>query len=275
MKQAVRGSAKKARQRLPPSRHSESNSLNLSTAVEHGRGKESTAVMKGLQSAEASISSFSTRHMQDEASEHLSVEMPHFRPQESADEVEDMVGAMLPSVLGLEEQNNQNQVFEQQSHRKIRHLQSFFRSRGSLSSASRTSFNTGNGLRNIESAPVETQILLMGTSRRTAFCLQRSMKLAYGQYYTKANKEAFRTSILHGAVETMKDLLFLMGDFGLTLQNVDNERHATCLLSQPWTLDWKYLPPDISIALTELWRDEGVVEAFHRRDAQSDCHDTE
>ena len=93
------------------------------------------------------------------------------------------------------------------------------------------------------------------------------MKLAYCHHYSKANKEVFRHNILYTIFQTMRELLLLMRDLQIPLQCRSNESHAVNLMSKTQhSQNWLYMPLDVSTAIAELWKDPGVLEAFHRTD---------
>lgn len=114
-------------------------------------------------------------------------------------------------------------------------------------------------------AQSETEILLTGTSRTVAEELARSMKLAYGQNYSEADKRAFRVSIYDKVVRDIRETLFFMADLGMAFQNPGSERHAHDILTMPLTLTREHLAPDIIDSLIALWSDPGVVDAFHQK----------
>ena len=278
MKRAVRGSAQRAQHISLSSKKSRSTVGDAGKSATHGEGILSAAPVEGLQNSSASISTTSATAFQDYTSDTLSIG-PSIAPTHgSADWMGDAREAMALSVSGFDAatgSNNHTRRFRGQARHKNLHIPGFLKSRDFLSSSSRESMNTASDLQKVDNGPAETQILLMGSSKRTTMFLQRSMKLAYGHNYTKASKEAFRISILHNVVQNMRSLLFSMRDLGIPLQNSSSESHAHSILTKPVTPDWQYLPPDVSIAIAVLWRDPGVVDALHRRDTHSNWDDPE
>ena len=93
------------------------------------------------------------------------------------------------------------------------------------------------------------------------------MKLAYCHHYSKANKEVFRHNIQYNIILTMMELLRLMRDLQIPLQYRSNESHAMNVMSKTRdSLNWLHMPLDVGTAIAELWKDPGVLEAFHHKD---------
>lgn len=116
----------------------------------------------------------------------------------------------------------------------------------------------------------ETQILLMGKCQKTAVSLQRSMKLAYGHNYTRSDRKAFRINILNNTVSGMKDLLNSIRDDEFRYSNVDSERHAHTILTVPERTNRDSLSPEISHAISALWRDSALLDKFNRKAMAND-----
>lgn len=129
-------------------------------------------------------------------------------------------------------------------------------------------------LHEVKDASAETAILLTGNAKRSALFLQRSMKLAYGRNYTKAIREAFRTSIMRRMIQNMRILLSLIKDLGFSL-DPGSEFHAHIIQTVSVADVSESLPTDVCTALAVLWRDPGVLDAYHRGGIQWHWDDPE
>ena len=162
---------------------------------------------------------------------------------------------------------------EQHPHHSVRRFPSFSRSRKTTSISSSESAQTITDTPGGGNTLSETQILLTGTSRGNAESLARSMKLAYGRYYSKADKRGFRVCILEKVVRDIRETLFSMADLGIALQNPGSERHAHEILTMPLTLTRERIALETIAAMHALWSDPGVVDAFHRNHNYDNHHD--
>lgn len=160
-----------------------------------------------------------------------------------------------------------SQEAEDPIRRKILRVPSLLlRSRNSTASSSQATIKADTDPQKVDNGRDETQILLIGNSKEMAVLLQKSMKLAYGQNYTKADKAAYRISILHNVVGSMRDLLSVMENLGISLTEPRSVSYADTL-NDSLKGDWEFLPPAMSTAMAALWKDPGVVAAYHRQDA--------
>ena len=148
---------------------------------------------------------------------------------------------------------------EYQSRRKVLRVPRVLKTRKLSHTLSNITDRSGN---DVNACP-ETPILLMGKSKEVALLLEKSMRLAYSQNFSKAEKEACRISILHDVVHSMRGLLLSMKDTGIPLHDTSSDLHAFVILTSSSTTDWKYLPKEISNAVTMLWNDQSVVKAFN------------
>lgn len=159
------------------------------------------------------------------------------------------------------------QEAEDPVRRKTLHMPSLLlRSRNSTASFSQASTKAAASPLKSDKGRDETQILLTGTSKEMAVPLLRSMRLAYGGNYTKSDETAYRISILHNVVESMRDLLSVMKNTGIPFSEQSSVSYADTL-DGPSESDWEFLPPALSTAMAALWKDSGVVDAYRRQDA--------
>ncbi|KAL9599927.1 MAG: hypothetical protein Q9219_003489 [cf. Caloplaca sp. 3 TL-2023] len=146
------------------------------------------------------------------------------------------------------------------AHRGSSQRPGFWKARSASLTHSQNSTNIID-LYGVESASAETSILLTGTAKQMALNLQRSIKFAYGRNYTTAKLEAFRISIMRKLIHNMRILLFSIKDLGLSL-DPSNDFHAHVISTVSETDVFDHLPADVYTALTVLWKDPAVCNAY-------------
>ncbi|KAL8906156.1 MAG: hypothetical protein Q9207_002189 [Kuettlingeria erythrocarpa] len=269
MKRAVRGTNRRA-QYLGHPREITARAFG-DGALHDGNEKGSRHNLSGpmLQDPGGPASNFSktrSHHSSDAISIRSSLSLPHefIEQNDQSRQKADPSESNLQHALGGRSYSAQET--EDPVRRKILQVPSLLRSRDSTASSSQASINAGSNHQKLDNARDETQILLIGDSREVAVLLQKSMKLAYGHNYTKADKTAYRISILHDVVGRMRDLLSVMENLGISLAEQSSVSYVDTL-NHTRKGDWEFLPPALSTAIAALWKDPGVIAAYHRQDA--------
>ncbi|KAL8987446.1 MAG: hypothetical protein Q9177_003342 [Variospora cf. flavescens] len=159
------------------------------------------------------------------------------------------------------------QKVEDPVRHKALHIPSRLRSRDLIASPSRASIKAAFTPRKLDGSRDETQLLLVGHSKEMAILLQRSMKLAYGQNYSKADRMEYRISILRDVVFKMRNLLLFMVDLGISLTEPSSVSYAQYIMDDSAKGECDFIPPAASTAIAVLWKDPAVIDAYHRQDA--------
>lgn len=145
------------------------------------------------------------------------------------------------------------------------HFPNLLKSRSTFSTTSLHSINSEKAVRPARSASHgDAKILLIGSTVTTRSTLLSSMKLAYGNHYTRSEKESFKTSIFNNIIEYMQTVLEEMVSLELPLDNNENSKYASSLLSQPIPIRTSTIPAVIATALIALRHDSGVVKYAQR-----------
>ncbi|KAL8784386.1 MAG: hypothetical protein Q9213_003986 [Squamulea squamosa] len=139
-------------------------------------------------------------------------------------------------------------------HRML-HIRSLLKSRDSFSSLPRASTKHVPSKQKFDD---ETQILLVGNDKETAVLLTRSMILAYGHNYTKADRTSYRSIIFQILVADIKSLLLAMENQGIPLAEECSEVHAHTL-KETADEDLENEASVILNAVATLWRDAGFI----------------
>ncbi|KAL8728486.1 MAG: hypothetical protein Q9166_005384, partial [cf. Caloplaca sp. 2 TL-2023] len=244
LKQAVRGSNQRSKQQTLPQRRSTNEFGDTATPANRGKW-----TLNARQAA--------SRQCLEESSE-SSLGFSGLRRDQSSDTL-----SVSPSISPIHGSNGQL-VTDPARHRLL-HMPSLLRSRDSLSGSSRASTKSPSNSEKLENGRDETQILMVGNTKEAAIFLERSMILAYGHNYTKAEKSTYRSTILQILVADMKGLLLAMRNLGIPLAEESSEWHAH-ILEETAEEDWEIEPSVIMTAVVTLWKDPGVVEAFDRKD---------
>ena len=275
MKQAVRRSSHINHH---SSRTSKNENRNINQSASFRRSEQRATVGKEMHDTDASILTSSVTEIQDDTFGTPGPKHAFISLAEAAEQIRATGNSLSPSSIntstGSSECTSDSAVG---ARRRILHLPSFVKSRKPGSKHASSSVATPSDPQKLNfGSDDETLILLIGCSERASLFLQRSMKLAYGHHYSKANKEFFRYTILHNIVQTMRELLLLMRDLRIPLKYPTNESHAINIMSKTQdSLNWLHMPLDVSTAIAELWKDPGVLEAFHRTDRYGKKDDSE
>ena len=275
MKQAVRRSA---RSNHHNNRTSNNEYGNIDQSASFRRSEQPTTIGQGFQDAKASSSTSSVIKIQDETFGTPCQNNASISLHEAAEQIKATENSLSLSSIntstGSSEYTSDSRL---RAHRRNLTMSSFFKTRKSDSRHASGSVTTASDSQRLNfGSDHETLILLIGTSERASWLLQRSMKLAYCHHYSKANREVFRHNILYNVCQTMRELLLLMRNLGISLQNRSNESHAVNLMSRTQdSRNWLHMPLDVSTAIAELWKDSGVLEAFHRIDRFGKNDDSE
>ena len=262
MKRAVRGSAHRTRSNsfLNQTTHSRLDIASESTTrdeiVRPNGGRKESGDSDATKSTV--LATESQRHDPDVST------MRSFStwPRRSSDVSSGVVQAVQPSSNTADADYGASKGIHglgHQTRRKVLRMPSVLKTRNT----SHTLFNNTDRSGSDVNACPETLILFMGRSKEITLLLERSMRLAYGHNFSKAEKEAFRISILHDVVHFMRGLLLSMKDTGIPLRDTSSDLHAFVILTSSSKTDWKYLPKEISHAVTMLWNDQGVVNALN------------
>lgn len=249
MKRAVRGSYQPKQSHGFPQRRSTSELDDTATTANYSRWMRSTrpaAFRRGPHESSESNTMFSEAR-QDQASDTSSISSP----------ISPISGSSAHIIRDL-------------GRRKILHMPSLLRSKESLTVSTRISARHMPRKQQLEDGHDETHILVVGNDKETAVILERSMILACGYNYTKAQKASYRNTILQTLVADMKRLLITMRNLGIPLTEECSEWHAH-ILGQSVEGDWELEPSVITTAVATLWNDPGVVETFNRSSDRDWC----
>ena len=266
MKQAVRRSA---RNNHHSSRSAKKEYNNIDQSASLRRSEQPATVGQGIQDTNTSVLTSSITEIQDDTFGTPSPNHAFISLREAAEQIRATGNSLSLSSIststGLSECTADSGI---RTRRRNLPLLSPFKSKKSDSrhASGPVTYVSGSQKLNFGSDD-ETLMLLIGSSEKASWFLQRSMKLAYCHHYSKANKEVFRHNIRGSIFQTMTELLLLMNDLQIPLHYHSNESHAMTIMSKTQdSRNWLHMPLDVGTALAELWKDPGVLEIFHRTD---------
>ncbi|KAL1925442.1 uncharacterized protein VTP21DRAFT_325 [Calcarisporiella thermophila] len=111
----------------------------------------------------------------------------------------------------------------------------------------------------------EVKLLLLGAGESGKSTILKQFKLINEGSYSREERESFREIIFINTCQSMRVILEAMQDMGLTLANPANKVHANVILSaEMYQMEYETMPPEIALAIRELWWDPMVRECQRR-----------
>jgi len=92
----------------------------------------------------------------------------------------------------------------------------------------------------------------------------KQMRLIHHGGYPECDREPLRPVVFTNAIQSMQVILEVMGTLGLSLRSNEDKSHAACIMAQPAITDGSALPPDVTQAITVLWRNPSVRACLKR-----------
>ncbi|GAA6044296.1 hypothetical protein JCM8097_006752 [Rhodosporidiobolus ruineniae] len=108
------------------------------------------------------------------------------------------------------------------------------------------------------------KMLLLGAGESGKSTVLKQMKLIHEGSYTDKERENYKEIIYSNTVQSMHVILDAMEMMGISLQNPEGPRFQEIIMAQPHQIEADYLPSDVTEAIIELWKDQGVRECFGR-----------
>src|SRR3954468_23519422 len=90
------------------------------------------------------------------------------------------------------------------------------------------------------------------------------MRLIYHGGYSDSDRETFKQAIFANIVQSMQVILDALEILGFPLDGEEARFHADTIMSQPPVFQGNRLPPDVTQAISVLWRSSTVQECFAR-----------
>lgn len=90
------------------------------------------------------------------------------------------------------------------------------------------------------------------------------MKLIHDGGYSRDEREAFKEIIFSNTVQSMRVILEAMENMGVSYASSQNRLHSTVILDLPSQIERDSLPPEVTLALKSLWKDENLLSVFDR-----------
>lgn len=110
----------------------------------------------------------------------------------------------------------------------------------------------------------QVKLLILGSFESGKTTLLKDIELCTGRVYTREDRECFAEIIRRNIAEGIQFILEAMKWMEIPLQHKKNEHHAQYILM--WAAQAKDgCSAEAATAVTELWADAGVQEAFRRR----------
>lgn len=97
------------------------------------------------------------------------------------------------------------------------------------------------------------------------FTKQLRGTITHGPDYSKADRMAYRISVLHDVIFKMRNLLHSLKDLGVSLTEPSSLSYAQYIMNDSAQGDWDFLPAAASTAVAVLWKDPVVIDVYHRQ----------
>jgi guanine nucleotide-binding protein G(i) subunit alpha len=110
----------------------------------------------------------------------------------------------------------------------------------------------------------EIKLLILGSSESGKSTLLKGMKLYAEGEFTREDSVSFSGIIWTSIVKSIRVILEAMEDMEIPLQYERNKYHAETIFLQQLPFDDNF-PPQLGIAIANLWADAGLKEAYRRR----------
>lgn len=111
----------------------------------------------------------------------------------------------------------------------------------------------------------QVKLLILGSSESGKTTLFKDIELCAGGGYTREDRDCFAEIIRRNIVDGIRIILKAMESLEIPLQNKENEHHAQYILMWAAQAGDGCSAEAATAAITELWADTGVQEAFRRR----------
>ncbi|AEO63905.1 uncharacterized protein THITE_2141899 [Thermothielavioides terrestris NRRL 8126] len=110
----------------------------------------------------------------------------------------------------------------------------------------------------------EIKVLILGSSESGKSTLLKAMKLCQKGVFSRNEAKSFAKIAWSNTVQSTRAVLEAMKKLEIPLQNLANIRHAHVIFTQPAQIEGSF-PPELELAVTELWADPGFQKAYRRR----------
>ncbi|KAL7313182.1 guanine nucleotide-binding protein subunit alpha [Mucor circinelloides] len=122
----------------------------------------------------------------------------------------------------------------------------------------------------------EVKLLLLGAGESGKSTLLKQMRIIHGGGFQLEEKLSYREIIYSNVIESMKSILSAMQEFNMPLVRPEDEyKVAFDLINYlPEQMECEYdLPSEIALAVKLLWEEDGVLQAYNRRN-EYQLHDS-
>jgi guanine nucleotide-binding protein subunit alpha len=110
----------------------------------------------------------------------------------------------------------------------------------------------------------EIKMLLLGTGESGKSTILKQMNLIHGKGYTTLERKGFKEIIYSNTLQSMTVILEAMKEMGISLGNETNDAHRKLIFDLDNQIEDEEMTNDLTVALLELWKDEGVQSCFMR-----------
>lgn len=115
-------------------------------------------------------------------------------------------------------------------------------------------------------------IIKIGAGESGKSTLLKQMKLIYDGGFTNEEKEAYKEIIYNNSVQSIQVLLEAMENLGISLADSNNQQYYDVIMERN-QLDHFSMTTEVTSAIKNLWKDEGVKET-HRRSNEFQLNDS-
>lgn len=108
-------------------------------------------------------------------------------------------------------------------------------------------------------------ISILGAGESGKSTIIKQMKLIHDGGFTKEQKELHKEIIFNNTLQSMLVILEAMNNLDIKLGNAESEAHSALVMRYQSHIDHLVMPQGLAEAIKILWSDEGVQEAFSRK----------
>ncbi|KAI7865399.1 guanine nucleotide binding protein, alpha subunit [Spinellus fusiger] len=108
----------------------------------------------------------------------------------------------------------------------------------------------------------EVKMLLLGAGESGKSTILKQMKLIHDGGYSKEERITFKEIIFSNAMQSMRVILEAMDVMGISIAHL--QTHAQIIMNLPHQIEQDTLPPEVTLAVQALWKDDNLQMAFRR-----------
>lgn len=110
----------------------------------------------------------------------------------------------------------------------------------------------------------EIKMLLLGAGESGKSTVLKQMRLIYNKPYDADERESYREIVYSNTVQSMRVLLEGVALMEIAISS-SNQPRWDVIMAAPPQVEGELMPPVLADAVAGLWQDEGVRQAFERR----------